>query len=469
MSSESCPIISGYENKAKAPLQQKLDRFEFQTEAAALIIVAFSLLVLFSSVTGALKLPQELAVLSPELKSELKTQDQGLASGNWHSLLLKYRRLLRDGSAPARVHFLLGRLYSKIGLYLSASNELAQCLELTPRNVNALLCAAQAQIALGDFEAARIKLDKAIALSPSRVEILVARSDLALAKGFPERALRIISKVAMRERNSRIQLKKALCYYKLGQLAKAHRKLAEVLIRQPRSSAAREMLALIYTRQGRFEEAYEEYSKVNHRGPLGMRCKRAQKILERVLRGSLDPGSAVAYFQSLSLARKQEQQRYELLDEAARREDFPEALLELAILDLPKRRERARSLLEKAVDMPYPCARAHFRLGLILHDMGEDSAALAHMEKAVKMEPSQPEMRLRLAVLLSNFGEYDRALQHLRRAINLSPTDPRPYAKAGAILLERKQRSMARNYLREAMLLNPFDYDSRKLLEELES
>ncbi len=93
------------------------------------IIVLGVLLSLFSSVTGALRLPQQLAILSPELKKEVAAQDKELAAGSWHALLQKYRRLLASGDAPAYVHYLIGRVYSRIGLYKAARAELEECLE----------------------------------------------------------------------------------------------------------------------------------------------------------------------------------------------------------------------------------------------------------------------------------------------------------------------------------------------------
>ena len=432
------------------------------------IIVVTVLLGLFSSVTGAIRLPSQLAFLSPELAKEIKSQDEGLAAGSWHGLLQKYRRLLAAGDAPAYVHFLVGRVYSRIGLYRSARAELEECLELTPRHLPALSCLGTCLVRLKEFDEAERVLDIAAAIAPAKAEVLLTRAAVHVQRGFPERALPLLKKAQYLGGGRRAQLQQALCLYQTGDLAKSANLLSRLLLVQPRLGAARELLALVFIRQGRFHEAHDQLSRVGRQGVVGRRCMKFAKIVRRVLRKQLSEGAAVAYFQAQALPRGKAQEREELLAEA-KAENFPEVLVELALAQLKKDKLAARKLLERACESDFVNDEAQFRLGLLLHDLGENQGAIALLKEAAESNPSNPEIRIRLGLLLAESKEDDEALRHFRRAIHLSPTDPRPYSRAGRLLAKAGRVDCACDYLREALLLNPFDDEASQLLQKLEA
>ena len=431
------------------------------------IIVVTVLLGLFSSVTGAIRLPSQLAFLSPELAKEIKSQDEGLAAGSWHGLLQKYRRLLAAGDAPAYVHFLVGRVYSRIGLYRSARAELEECLELTPRHLPALSCLGSCLVRLRELDEAERVLDIAAAIAPEKADVLLTRAAVHVQRGFPERALPLLRKAQYLGGGRTAMLQQALCFYQTGNLAKAAALLSRLLLAEPRLGAARELLALVFIRQGRFHEAHDQLSRVGRRGTVGKRCAKFANIVRRVLRNQLPEGAVVAYFQAQALPRRKTKEREELLAEA-RGENFPEVDVELALTKLKKDKKAARRLLEKACASNFASDDAHFRLGMLLHDLGENERAIDSLEKAAESNPSNPEIRIRLGLLLAEGKEEDEALRHFRRAIHLSPTDPRPYSRAGRLLAKAGRVDSACDYLREALLLNPFDDEASQLLEKLE-
>ena len=432
------------------------------------IIVVTVLLGLFSSMSGALRLPNQLAFLSPELKIEIKSQDEGLAAGSWHGLLQKYRRLLTKGDAPAYVHFLVGRVYSRIGLYQAAKAELEECLELTPRHFPALSCLGSCLVRLHKLDEAERVLNIAAAIAPEKADVLLTRAAVHVQRGYPERALPLLEKAHRLGGGRNVVLQQALCLYQTGRLAQSANLLSRLLLSEPRLGAARELLALVFIRQGRFHEAHDQLSRVGRRGAVGTRCAKFAKIVRRVIRGQLSEGAAVAYFQAQALPRGKVEERNELLSEA-KSEDFPEVLIELSLSKLKSDKQGALALLERACASQHASDEALFRLGMLLHDLGNKERATEVLKRAADANPSNPEVRIRLGLLLAEANETDEALRHYRRAIHLSPTDPRPYSMAGMLLAKSGKTNNACDYLREALLLNPFDDEAAQMLCKLES
>ncbi len=308
----------------------------------------------------------------------------------------------------------------------------------------------------------------AAAMSPGRADVLLTRAAVHVQRGFPERALPLLAQAGQAGGGRKVMLQQALCFYKTGRLAKAAGFLSRLLLQEPRLGAAREMLALVFIRQGRFHEAHDQLSRVGRRGAVGARCRKYSQIVRRVLRGQISEGAAVAFFQAQALERAALDERASLLAEA-QGNDFPEAMVELALVKLKSDKKEALRLLERACSSPLASGDAHFRMGMVLHDLGKTERAISSLQKACEIDATNPEARVRLGVLLASSGNSDEALRHFRRAIHLSPTDGRAYAQAGAILAKAGQRESAQDYLEEAMLLNPFDSDSSRLLNSLEN
>jgi len=426
-------------------------------------MVAAALVGLCGDVTGALPMPTGLAMAATTLDGEVVTQDRELARGSWHDLLSKYRRMLHveDGTRATDGHFLLGRVYARLGLAAAAREELETFLVERPDHVPALTCLGECLVRLQDLDAAAATLDRALVQAPRDGEALVARAAVHVQQGHPERALPLLVEAERGGAGRRATLQHASCLYQTGRLSAASNLLSRLLMADPRLSAARELLALVFVRQGRFREAHDQLTRVGRRGPTGRRCHRYAAIIRRVLGGALVAENADAYFAALSLPPSAVAEREALLTKASSVGGFPDALIELAAMRTGTRRAEAVDLLRRAVaacgpveqGASTPVALAWFRLGLLLHDEGAVDEAIDALARSAAAEPSNPEAHVRLGTLYAERGHHDDAERHLRRAIQLSPADPRPYARLAGLLAHRHDDEGAAAYRREADLL----------------
>jgi len=73
----------------------------------------------------------------------------------------------------------------------------------------------------------------------------------------------------------------------------------------------------------------------------------------------------------------------------------------------------ARRYLKRAAQLSPQWAEAHFELGLLYEDLGEDQNALREYEAAVKLKPEAPKPHYRLATLYRRMGRTEQAEREL--------------------------------------------------------
>jgi tetratricopeptide (TPR) repeat protein len=85
--------------------------------------------------------------------------------------------------------------------------------------------------------------------------------------------------------------------------------------------------------------------------------------------------------------------------------------------------QRARSILEKAIQEGFDDASRHMTLGMVLAGLGEKNAAIAEGKRAMMLLPESrdaldgPQMTLALAQIYAWTGENDAALELLERSL----------------------------------------------------
>ena len=81
----------------------------------------------------------------------------------------------------------------------------------------------------------------------------------------------------------------------------------------------------------------------------------------------------------------------------------------------------------------YP--EAHYNLGLLLAERGENEDAIHHYREVVKLLPDFAEAHSGLAFALMSEEEWDDALEHFQQAVRLNPMDPGPIDGLARLLL----------------------------------
>jgi Tfp pilus assembly protein PilF len=93
-------------------------------------------------------------------------------------------------------------------------------------------------------------------------------------------------------------------------------------------------------------------------------------------------------------------------------------------LTLRKRKDPAgaEAMLRKALDASPRYSRAHFELGRLLEEQGQNDAALREYLTAWDGMPELAELNLRLGDIYCSRGETDRARPYLEKVVAAAPT-----------------------------------------------
>lgn len=86
-------------------------------------------------------------------------------------------------------------------------------------------------------------------------------------------------------------------------------------------------------------------------------------------------------------------------------------------------RQRAITRCERIVELSPDWAPAHFYLGRLWQDRGNDELAMQYFDEAVRIEPEIPDLRCTRGRLLQRLGKYSRAAVEYEKALELDSRD----------------------------------------------
>ncbi len=110
-----------------------------------------------------------------------------------------------------------------------------------------------------------------------------------------------------------------------------------------------------------------------------------------------------------------------------------------------------RSILE---DEPAHADTLHF-LGLLMHNRGADSEAIALIERSRALVPDQPDWMNNHALVLASAGRLADAIALYRRAVAVSRDDPNTFSNLGIALRAIGDTKGAEEAYRHALAINP--------------
>jgi tetratricopeptide (TPR) repeat protein len=113
----------------------------------------------------------------------------------------------------------------------------------------------------------------------------------------------------------------------------------------------------------------------------------------------------------------------------------------------------ARRCCQEALVLAPLDARAHCRLGMLLHWMGDSTAAVASLREAVRIDPDQHEARIGLGRALLGAGQYEAAHEALEPALGLKPPSVDALIFYGLACHELGEFSKAIEHLERAIKL----------------
>ena len=128
-----------------------------------------------------------------------------------------------------------------------------------------------------------------------------------------------------------------------------------------------------------------------------------------------------------------------------------------AILGEEGRLAEAEACFHRAVELPWPDARALALRGETRRLLGKLDGAMEDFREALELDPDQGLARSRRAEILRVLGHREEALADLDQALETVPDDPFVHGTRGAILLDIGALDQARRDLDRALELEP-DY-----------
>jgi predicted O-linked N-acetylglucosamine transferase (SPINDLY family) len=134
----------------------------------------------------------------------------------------------------------------------------------------------------------------------------------------------------------------------------------------------------------------------------------------------------------------------------------PQAELDLALtLEAQKRLADAELALRRATGMDPNFALAHFNLGRILHQQGDDVGAELAFLRSLELHPDSANSHCQLGLTLSTAGRSTEALAAFRRALEIHPEWAEVHSILGSELSALNQPVEAEHAFRRALEIKP--------------
>ena len=130
--------------------------------------------------------------------------------------------------------------------------------------------------------------------------------------------------------------------------------------------------------------------------------------------------------------------------------------------------DRARTLLEEAVDTSQTDIDARRHLAEALWETGAEREAAVQLEAAVKLDPRHAPTVVRAGEMLLRIGTVDRALRRAEEAIALDPTLAAGWALRGRVFRHQGKRQRALADLQQALRYAPHRADVLQEVAEVQ-
>ncbi|MEN9934995.1 MAG: hypothetical protein RLZZ387_1574 [Chloroflexota bacterium] len=381
---------------------------------------------------------------------------------------------MADTSTAARAHGGLGQIEARAEAWSLALAHAEQAAAQEPESGERWALLAQVRAGAGDLRTAADAYDAALERVPNRADWLFDRGELLRRLAEPASALPSLRRAAGLSQRPEHHYAVAACLRELGDLAGAAESLERALRRRPTEQSWRVELAEILMARGWFGEAVAELSHAieaapeaptlwRMRGEARLRMRQVDMARADLLQAlKRDPRDGIAY---------------ELLAHVLLEQSFDARAIEAA--------RRAVELLPARASARHMLARAHRALGRHAEasqeleralaaggpavwwaDLAGDYEALGETVQArrawgcaIEAAPADATLRLRLGSLLAQAGDSTAAIEQLREAVTLEPDLAAAHAQLAEALVSTSAEPAAieeaLTYARRAVALAP--------------
>ena len=435
------------------------------------IASAIALVVGCSAVTGACRGNPEKATYE-----YMRSGDRYAAAEKYQEASIEYRNATKQTPTLGEAHLKLAETYERLGNTWKALEEYVHASDLLPGNATLQIKAANALLLAGQFEGAKARAEKALAVAPKNVEALIAKGNalaglkyldaavteiedaihespdrsasyaslgaLELARGnraHAEEAFRTAT--ALDPTSVRARLALAHFYWGTDRLSAAEAELKAALDMSPRDIPANRALAVFYLATNRAALAEPHLKLVVDASTQGSgrlvlafvlaeyyvstdRSAEAKTLLQALTHaGAQGFTEATIRLSALAARSGDTAGAHTLIDQVLQRyPDNVDALVARADLFLGESQKGpALASAEEAVTKAPRAASAHDALARVHAAQQNWAAATVAYSEALELNPRLNTVRLALARLSLGQGKPDDAIRLAREALRVQP------------------------------------------------
>jgi tetratricopeptide (TPR) repeat protein len=278
------------------------------------------------------------------------------------------------------------------------------------------------------------------------------------------------------------ELEAVVALLESGRLERAESELRRVLA-YSESAAARDLLGVALSGQGRFEEAEQQFSRATqlapdllpareHLGRLLLQQGRAEQALNE-LRAAARLGplerDLTLWLADVELSQGNDSQAEVQLRSLAERFQSVRALLELARLHARRgQSQRSAEAVQRALDIAPNSEEVLTARARVSLSVQAPVLAIEALRALTRMHPTVAEHTSLLGVALLQIGELDGAIEALQRSLELEPNRPRTLIALGSTFSSQKRFEEAKAMLRRSLQLDPENTEALAVLAEAE-
>lgn len=490
---------------------------------------------------------------SPFLNGRMAMLLKRLKQYNEASLYAKKCVELDTDNVQYRI--LLADIYSLLGQDALAAEQYAESMKLDPKNERIRLLIVTLLVKEKKFDAALSQLDDLISKFPdlaiahyyrgkicmelknfdaAEISLLktleidsgqeLAMFDLATLYQMTGRNLEASQTyenlIEYQPDNTALRIKLINLYSDLGLHKKVENQIEEIKRSSDPGDEKRQLLGLIYLKQGRLAESIDEMETIVTRYPEGdkpryylaiayQENKEYKKALEHFR--MINPNSSYFYDAVVHIAYLLDKQNKSddavtVLEKAlSQNKKLPDLYLMLADLyEKQKQMDNAISILKQSLIHNENEVSLIFRLGILMDKNGDRKSCLEQMlkiiqinpdhsdalnyvgytyaeegikldeaqdliEKAIKLNPNAGYIQDSMGWVLYQKGKYDEAVEYLEKALKNTPDDPTIHEHLGDVFLKLKKYADALAFYKKSLTLqHPDEEKIIKKISELE-
>lgn len=357
----------------------------------------------------------------------------------------------------------------QLGKHDAAIEAFERALKLEPREPVALMGLANIALARKDVPATKAYVDRAIALNPNDIDVVIFKGDFERSNGNNAGALAAYNHaIALDPRNASGYLKSV--YVHVAERRFAEAKAAVISARKiaPKNINVMYASALIAFTEQQYPQSLEALQQVLRLAPdhwpavllagaVQFNLKsmpQAEQHLKRYVKQFPDSAYARKLLIATLIAAGNPKEAI------ATMQPVVEGSTDTQLLGLAGQAyldnhdyANAAATFERASKLDPGKALLRTSLAFSKLQEGDQTRAMTELELATTLEVGSPDASTALAVTALRIGQYDKALAALQRVFKLSPNDPLPHNLAGLAYLGKQERATARASFDKALAL----------------